>query len=207
MPRALWTYPWAPADYRADTRHLTREQHAAYREILDEIFLSGQHESPPSIPDDDRLLESVAMAKSAKEWKEIRAVLIDGPRAVLQSQSGRISQKRMTAEITKALAKCEKAQQSARARWSEKSPERSPLDDTATNAAKQDSHHGGNGHGQTMSRKQYLFFATKIGKWRLENQHLIVGASDSAEFDAAFLREFGMSWTEWQREQAIHANA
>lgn len=206
MPRALWTYPWAPADYRADTRHLTREQHVAYREILDEIFLSGQHESPPSIPDDDRLLESIAMAKNSSEWKEIRAVLIDGPRAVLQSQCGRISQKRMTAEIERALDKCQKAQQSARTRWAEKSPERSPDAPGSTNRTERGSHHAGNGNGQAMSRKQYLFFATKIGKWKLENEHLFVG-NDGLVFEAAFQREFGLTWQAWQREFAIHANA
>lgn len=117
MPRALSFYGFYPGDYRADTRHLNRAQHFAYREIMDEIFMSGQERDPPSIPDDDDFLAELCRAESPAEWATTRRVLIDGPRALLQRENGRISQRRMTAEIEKALGLSEKRREAAAKRW------------------------------------------------------------------------------------------
>lgn len=200
VPRRLFCYMWHPGDYRADTRHLTCLQHGAYREIIDEIFWSGQEHDPPSIADDDAMVARLTKL-SVKEWREMRDVLIDG--ALLVSKDGRLSQKRLAAEITKALDKCGKNQANALKRWQDR-PETARH---ATKSPQASPGHGGNGHGQTMSQKQYLFFASKIGQWQLESQHLFVGATDASEFERAFLAQFGMSWASWKREQAIHATA
>lgn len=200
MPRRLFCFMWHPGDYRADTRHLTCLQHGAYREIIDEIFWSGQDHDPPSIADDDAAIARLTKL-TVEEWREMRPVLVDG--ALLVARDGRLSQKRLAAEISKALDKCEKNRANAAKRWQER-PE-TALE--STNPPKDVPEGGGNGHGQHMSRKQYLFFATKIGKWQADSQHLFIGASDTKAFEAAFHREFGLTWKAWQREQAIHANA
>lgn len=60
MPSRPW-YPKYPADYAADTRKLTLEQHGLYNLLIDELWLRG------SLPDDA---------------KEIAAMLSMDPRPV-----------------------------------------------------------------------------------------------------------------------------
>ena len=203
MPRSLSFYGWYPADYRADTRHLTREQHFAYREILDEIFLTGQDETPPSIPDDDAMLMEICRAASAEEWAETRRVLIDGARGLLRSENGRIVQRRMTAEIERAHELSGKRRTAARKRWDARA-------ETARHDEKEPERvgsHGGNGHGApTMSVKQFRFYAGRVSKWLDENRDRFVGGGEQGSklFDAAFERGVGITWKDWQREKAIH---
>lgn len=208
MPKLnkLSWYAFSPADYRADTRHLTREQHLAYREILDEIFLAGQHEDPPSIADDDELLASIAMAASPEEWARTRYVLIDGSRAVLRTHNGRITQGRMSIEIAKALAKSETNRGVALRRWQNR-PE------TAKESTKSESGVGnsGNGNGRDheaprMSDKQFRFYAVRVAKWAEERGPLLVGGSP-ADYARAFEIGIGIPYAEWQHEKALHANA
>lgn len=52
---------WYPADYLRDTRHLTTEQHGAYRLLIDECWMREG-----LIPDDDRLLARLAGFSPAK---------------------------------------------------------------------------------------------------------------------------------------------
>src|SRR5512139_1261716 len=186
MPRLDW-YAFYVADYRADTRHLTPMQHFAYREIIDEIFLSGQHHEPPSIPDDDDYLQSIARPSSPEEWAQTRHVLIDGPRALLTVEDGRLYQKRVSHEVRKALERAERGQKGAKVRWAGRAPE---------NAATGSS---GNGNGH-MSEQQYTWLATRIGKWRIDNAPRFVGLADSSEFYRAFELEIGISWERWQSE-------
>jgi uncharacterized protein YdaU (DUF1376 family) len=114
MARTLDFFAWFPADYRADTRHLTREEHFAYREIIDEIFLTDQERC--RIKDDDEYLRELCRA-SADEWSDIRKTLIDGPRALLTKRGGWLYSSRLTKEIEKARVKSQKNREAAEKRW------------------------------------------------------------------------------------------
>lgn len=197
MPRLDW-YAFYVADYRADTRHLSPMQHFAYRELIDEIFLSGQHEDPPSVPDDEGYLLAICRPGTPSEWEETRHVLIDGPRALLRSDGGRLTQKRVSHEVAKAVARTRKAKTAADGRWAHPRPENAPQ---VTPAPK-----NGNGNGH-MSDRQYLFFASRIGKWQTENAWKWVGASDASDFERAFATEFGLPWSKWKAEQDYRAEA
>lgn len=194
MPRLDW-YAFYVADYRADTRHLTPMQHFAYREIIDEIFLSGQHEYPPHVPDDDGFLIALCRPNSPEEWQQTRHVLIDGPRALLKAESGIITQKRVTHEVQKALERAFKAKKAASGRW------RDGGDGENGVAVPKN---GGNGH---MSDSQYAFLASAIGKWKSENSWQWAGATDDSAFERAFMAQFGMKWQKWQAEVEKHAQS
>ena len=63
--------PWMrffPADYLADTRRLTTEQHGAYLLLLMDSWSSG------ALPDDDAVLARVA-GLDAESWARTRPVL------------------------------------------------------------------------------------------------------------------------------------
>jgi len=110
-------YAYYPADFRRDTRHLTREQRDAFRELMDEMWITGQRRLA-SIPDDDTYLSAVVGVSAAK-WKEFRAVLVDGPKAVLTVRNGRIYQKRLSIELKRARTKSDKARAAATGKWGE----------------------------------------------------------------------------------------
>jgi len=60
--------PWYPhyvLDYRADTSHLTLEEHGAYRTLIDEYWLAG------GLPTDDRRLARI-LRLSLPEWLNIK---------------------------------------------------------------------------------------------------------------------------------------
>lgn len=173
MPRLDW-YAFYVADYRADTRHLTREQHFAYREFLDEIFIAGQHESPASIPDDDDYLKFLARAASDDEWRMTRHVLIDGPRALLRRENGRLLQGRMSHEVEKALARSRKATTANEARWSKH---------------RQAAADGPENH---MDADQYASYAKTIAEWLQLN----------GEDGPAFYQRFRFSLDRWRAEDA-----
>lgn len=198
MPR-LPFYAFYVADYRADTRHLTPMQHFAYREILDEIFLSGQHRFPPSIPDDDKFLRLLCKPNSDEEWRETRDALIDGPRAPLRSENGRITQKRMTIEVKKALVRAEKSLNANRARWG--LPDHPEGSDRASTVKSGPISGNGNGH-EHMSKRQFVLIASKIREWTREKQGLLVGAHPE-EWEEAFRREFGFSSAFWEAEKTF----
>lgn len=198
VPRLDW-YAFYVADYRADTRHLSPMQHFAYREIIDEIFLSGQHEDPPSIPDDDSYLTGICRPQSAEEWATTRQVLIDGPRALLKSENGRLTQKRVSHEVEKALARADKAYKAAGARWGAGS-DRDHAPAVKPSPLKEKSNGNGAEH---MSRKQFLYFCSRVNRWRETARETLAGGTD-ADWNAAFLREFGMSWSLWEAELRHH---
>ena len=63
--------PWMPlyvADYIADTRRLTTEQHGAYLLLLLDSWVSG------ALPDDDDVLARVA-GLDAERWAQVRPVI------------------------------------------------------------------------------------------------------------------------------------
>lgn len=203
VPRKLSWYPFSPADYRADTRHLTRTEHFAYRETLDEIFLSGQDSDPPSIADDEESLSDLWQCESAAEYQQFRRILITGRRALLKSENGRIFQKRMTVEIAKALGVSQKRREAASKRWAGRT-ETARHDENEAEAIPD---HGGNGHGApTMSGKQFVFYAARVGKWLDEHRDFYHGSSDApgSAFARAFEQAIGISWQLWQRERVLH---
>ena len=60
--------PFYPADYLADTRRLTTEQHGAYLLLLMDSWSSG------ALPDDDAVLARVA-GLDAERWAQVRQVI------------------------------------------------------------------------------------------------------------------------------------
>lgn len=65
---ALPWMPLYPADYLADTRRLTTEQHGAYLLLLLDSWVSG------ALPDDDSVLARVA-GMDAEDWAATRRAL------------------------------------------------------------------------------------------------------------------------------------
>lgn len=98
-------------DYRRDTRHLTLLEHGAYRELLDQYYLT---EEP--IPLDESKLFRLLSARSDDEKQAIRNVLQD---FFVKSENGFIH-KRCDIEIETYKAKSESASASAKKRWESK---------------------------------------------------------------------------------------
>lgn len=103
-----------PADFVANTRHLSVEDRGAYQEILDQIVLLGQDEDPPSLPDDDAFLARL-LGWGVKKWRTTRGRLCEGTGAVLTIREGRVSQGRIVAEIEAARSRIEAARRAGRA--------------------------------------------------------------------------------------------
>lgn len=83
---------WYPADYIRDTRHLTTEQHGAYRLLLDECWMREG-----VLPDDDRFLAKLSgltAAKWAKAKLEVMSFFVWTPAGWRH--------KRVSEELTKA---------------------------------------------------------------------------------------------------------
>lgn len=62
-------FPWYPADFRAKTGLLNAAEKGAYRELLDEIYLTRK-----GLPDDDKKLAKVCFL-SIKKWQNVRSSL------------------------------------------------------------------------------------------------------------------------------------
>lgn len=200
MPRLDW-FAFYPADYDADTWYLSPMQHFAYFQILKTIFLSGQHVTPPSIPDDDKFLQKLCKPASVAEWSETREVLIDGPRALLRSDGGNLTQKRMSAEIAEAIRRSQHGQTAARARWGASRQGATP----ETAATVKSGPKSGNGNGSDhLSKRQFAYLASQIRKWRDENGTLLTG-STSEEWERAFQLAFGFDSSFWQSETEFHS--
>lgn len=116
-------YAWYPGDFRQDTQHLTREERWAYRDILDEIFVS--HQDACSLPDDDAHLCRV-VGRSLDEWKTMRHALLDGPEPMLKKFRGRVSSARLTEEIDKAKVKSGIRAEAAHSRWNANANHKQP---------------------------------------------------------------------------------
>ena len=113
--------PWMrffPADYLADTRRLTTEQHGAYLLLLMDSWSSG------ALPDDDAVLARVA-GLDAESWAQVRPVIAryfqiaDGKWA-----HARIEQEREHAQAY-AQASSGRGKKAAAARWGKKKAEES----------------------------------------------------------------------------------
>ena len=107
--------PFYPADYLADTRRLTTEQHGAYLLLLLDSWVSG------ALPDDDAVLSRVA-GLDAERWAQVRQVIAryfqiaDG-----QWVHARIEREREHAQAH-AQASSERAKKAAASRWGKKQP-------------------------------------------------------------------------------------
>jgi len=103
--------PWYPSDYIADTRHLSLEEHGAYRLLLDHLWLAGGELEY----DEKRLARRLGITpgKFAKLWPEVGQYF--------RLEGGRISHSRLSAEIEKATEIVKKrkeiARQAAKERW------------------------------------------------------------------------------------------
>ena len=113
--------PWMrffPADYLADTRRLTTEQHGAYLLLLMDSWSSG------ALPDDDAVLGRVA-GLDAERWAQVRPVIAryfeiaDG-----KWVHARIEQEREHAQAY-AQASSGRGKKAAAARWGKKKAEES----------------------------------------------------------------------------------
>lgn len=110
--------PFYPADYLADTRRLTTEQHGAYLLLLMDSWTSG------ALPDDDAVLERVA-GLNAESWARTRPVLA-GYFEIANGKwvHARIEREREHAQAY-AQASSNSGKKAATARWSKKKPEES----------------------------------------------------------------------------------
>jgi len=88
-----------PGAFVSDTQHLTTEEIGAYQLICDYIVIRGQDFDPPSIPDDDVMLQNITRINTRARWLKIKERLCSGPMGVLTVAHGRISQVRVAMEI------------------------------------------------------------------------------------------------------------
>lgn len=86
------------ADYLADTQHLTTEQHGAYL-----LLLMTMWRNAGSLPNDEKKLARIAHV-SMKRWHIIAGDVM----AFFDISDGRITQKRLSEELQKAVSKSEK---------------------------------------------------------------------------------------------------
>lgn len=112
--------PWYPSDYKADTAHLSLEEHGAYRLLIDHLWLSGGE-----IKFDDKRISrrlGITPARFRKIWAEIGEFF--------RLEGGQISHKRVTAELQKAQEMIEKrteiARQAAAKRWKKPKKNKDP---------------------------------------------------------------------------------
>jgi uncharacterized protein YdaU (DUF1376 family) len=105
----LW-YPFFVGDYRKDTARLSCEQHGAYRQLIDEYWITGP------LPDDDAILARI-VGLDLKAWKKHRPTI----EAFFRIKGGVWRHKRVDSERSKASTRktkaVERAKAAAGARW------------------------------------------------------------------------------------------
>jgi len=89
-------YPYFPDDFQRKTRHLSLVQKGAFRELLDEMWLTNQIDG--TIPDDPTYCANV-LGVSPTEWADLRSVLVEGPRPVLGVKHGKLFSRRLQEEL------------------------------------------------------------------------------------------------------------
>ncbi len=98
-------------DYLGDTQHFTTEQHGAYLLILMTMWRAGGE-----LPDDDAKLARIARLSTAR-WVKIKAEIVE----LLDVADGKVTQKRLRAELEKAREKSQKRSEAGRAGGNAKS--------------------------------------------------------------------------------------
>ena len=132
-------YQFNIADYRKDTIHLTPIEHYAYRQLLDQYYLSEQ----PITLDENALMRSLCV-RIADDMQAVRNVLND---FFLKTDKGYIH-KRCDVEIEAYHAKSKSASDNAKARWANKNK---PLDADAMRP-----HSDGNANHKPLTINQEL---------------------------------------------------
>ena len=99
---------------------MTRAERGAYIDLLARMWEHSEGRDECSLPADDAYLARLMQA-SPKEWRAIRAALIDGPGSVFHVQGDRLTNPRMTKEwgkaITNAATRSAVGKKAAGARW------------------------------------------------------------------------------------------
>src|SRR4030095_16082288 len=90
---SLDVLPLSTSDYLADTQHLTQEQHGAYFLLLMSMWRAGGW-----LDDDDKKLSRIGKC-NALVWRRMAPTI----RALLICDGGKLSQKRLLAEIETAV--------------------------------------------------------------------------------------------------------
>lgn len=105
-------FDFYPGDWSTDAhnRYLSLAEKGAHIELLC-LMWNAASEMDFGLVDDDRGI-SRALGVSVAEWQELRAVLVDGPYAVLVARDGKLVSPRLYEEWQKACAKSEKARES-----------------------------------------------------------------------------------------------
>lgn len=104
-------FDFYPGDWTSNgsNRYLTLEEKGAHIELLSAMW-NDATENHFGIPDNDRAANVLGV--SVKKWRRLRKVLVDGPNAVLRSDSGMIISPRLYREWLKVKEKSAKARSS-----------------------------------------------------------------------------------------------
>ena len=112
MSKDFW-YPWYPALFKADTRHLTAEQDGIYRRLLDEYM-----ETREPLPDSDIALSRIA-GVNENNWLDAKRIVI----AFFTHKNGMYFHKKCDQELDiqdkKSLRRILSAEKAAKKRWSQ----------------------------------------------------------------------------------------
>ena len=110
--RLKW-FPFYPADWITNPQVMlmTPVQEYAYFRLLAFMFMEGG-----SLSCSDRLLAMYAKL-TLEEWIEVRPVLMEGPDAVFTVKDGRITNKRLSAEVEIAKERHARGLRGANKRW------------------------------------------------------------------------------------------
>lgn len=100
--------PLFPADYLADTQHLSTEEHGAY--LL--LMMTAWMQDDCTLPDDDRKLARITRL-SLRQWKAMRETMLD----FWSVSGGRWVNRRLSKERVYADKKSQANRENARKRW------------------------------------------------------------------------------------------
>lgn len=113
MSKDFW-YPWYPALFKADTRHLTAEQDGIYRRLIDEYM-----ETREPLPANDVALARIA-GVNENSWLDAKRIVL----AFFTHKNGMYFHKKCDQELDiqdkKARRRTLSAEKAAKKRWSQK---------------------------------------------------------------------------------------
>lgn len=119
---ALPYFKFFPEDWLSSSSvdAMTYEQKGVYQTILAKMWARGEKDGRVGLPADDKWLANT-LHISLSKWKALRAVLLDGPDAVLHILGGVLVNDRLTKEWESAKTKSQKASESVGQREDRKS--------------------------------------------------------------------------------------
>lgn len=123
-------FPFYPQDWLADPKvqQLSFEEQGVYFSLLCHMWEFADNTC--SLPDDAEFMCRLLKVRPAK-WRKLRAVLVDGVGAVIQSREGRLVNRRLLKEYAKAKEKSQNAAAAAKKKWT--SPRENQGTQTAPN--------------------------------------------------------------------------